>query len=71
MPTVASGGVGWSIPHGPRRTWIATRPAAAAGSTSLSTRSPTYATSDGVAPRELDDELEEARIRLLDAQARG
>src|SRR6187200_3568054 len=37
----ASGGVGWSLPHGPRRTCTATRPAAAAGSTSLSTRSPT------------------------------
>ena len=35
------GGVAWSLPHGPRRTWIAARPAAAAGTTSLSTRSPT------------------------------
>src|SRR4051812_31947994 len=30
-------------PHGPRRTWTATMPAARAGDTSLSTRSPTYA----------------------------
>ena len=37
-------------PHGPRRTWTATIPAASAGSTSLSTRSPTYATSSGDRP---------------------
>src|SRR5262249_27082178 len=41
---------GWSRPHGPRRIQTATRPAAAAGSTSLSTRSPTYATSCGSKP---------------------
>ena len=40
-PHVASGGVRWSRPHGPRRTCTATSPAAAAGRTSLSTRSPT------------------------------
>src|SRR5262249_49924453 len=41
IPSVASGGVCWIRPHGPRLTWIATIPAEAAGSTSLSTRSPT------------------------------
>ena len=40
-PSVASGGVRCKRPHGPRRTWTATSPAAAAGRTSLSTRSPT------------------------------
>src|SRR5262245_64236380 len=49
-PIAASGGVGWRRPHGPRRTWIAIIPAAAAGSTSLSTRSPTYAISAGAYP---------------------
>ena len=37
-------------PHGPRRIWTATSPAAAAGRTSLSTRSPTYAVSSGRQP---------------------
>src|SRR5690349_13810463 len=36
-----------SSPHGPRRTCTANIPARFAGSTSLSTRSPTYASSDG------------------------
>src|SRR5262249_22067062 len=41
----ASRGGSCRWPHGPRRTCTATRPAASAGATSLSTRSPTYATS--------------------------
>ena len=42
---IAPGGVAWSLPHGPRRRWTATSPAASAGRASLSARSPTYATS--------------------------
>ena len=39
--TAASGRDAWSSAHGPRRTKTATMPAVAAGTTSLSTRSPT------------------------------
>ena len=44
-PTTASGGVGCSRPHGPRRTWTATRPAAGGRKHVVVTRSPTYASS--------------------------
>jgi monovalent cation:H+ antiporter-2, CPA2 family len=40
-------GSSWMTPHGPRRSQMARMPAAAAGMTSLSTRSPTYATDPG------------------------
>ena len=42
---IAPGGVGWSLPQGPRRRWTETSPAPSAGPASLSARSPTYATS--------------------------
>src|SRR6185437_7172943 len=40
---IAAGGGVCRWPHGPRRTCTATMPAASAGATALSTRSPTYA----------------------------
>src|SRR5207245_6405039 len=46
----APGGGSWRCPQGPRRMWTAVIPAASAGSTSLSTRSPTYAISSGGRP---------------------
>ena len=49
----ASGGSAWPAwiqPHGPRRTNTATMPAAWAGLTSLSSRSPTYAIAPGRSP---------------------
>src|SRR6478735_51563 len=42
---IAPGGVGWSLPQGPRRRWTETSPAPSAGPASFSARSPTYATS--------------------------
>src|SRR5581483_9547818 len=47
---IAPAGGSWRKPHGPRRTCTATMPAASAGTTSLSTRSPTYAILSGGAP---------------------
>ena len=55
----AGAGAFWSRPHGPRLTCTATIPAASAGTTSLSTRSPTYALVEP-ASRELPDLLEDA-----------
>ena len=64
----AEAGAFWSRPQGPRLTCTATSPAASAGRTSLSTRSPTYASSPGAQLRELYQALEEARVRLPHAE---
>ena len=67
-PSAASGGVACNRPHGPRRTCTARSPAAAAGRTSLSTRSPTYATSSRPALHQLDDPARRTRARACARQ---